>query len=223
MLRLNVTCPPISHKRFLDKGRVMKTIRINLTGLLFRLGLILLSWLSFFWFDSISSILIGVPTLLMLLLVSTLLARGPLSSFAVQISQRQSRISTIIVIALIVAAPLYACYYGMAITNHLVRELGIDVIKTSQLVSSWDDLGARPRYVLAVYQLQEPLESAKQKIEQRLQTEPMWEEGLDYRDRQIYFCTPVVSLGNSIVFEEPEQLSIRLTYRNPEPACFLRN
>jgi hypothetical protein len=201
----------------------MKPIRISLTGLLFRLGLILLSWSSFFWFDAIEGILIGVPTLLVLLLLSTLLARGPLSSFAVEISQRQARISTIIVIALIVAAPLYARYYGMVITNHLVHELGLNTMKISQQVSSWGDLGARSRYVLAVYQLQEPLESAKQKIDQRLQTEPMWEKKLDYRDRQMYLCAPEISLGNLIIFEESDRLIIDLSYANPEPACFLRN
>lgn len=201
----------------------MNTVRIGLGGFVFRLSCIVFSWSFFFWFEAISALLAVLPILLGLLFISVLLARGPLRTFGVHINAKQAQMGTLLVILLTIAAPFYARFYGAQITHHIITEVGIDAVKKSQMVSSWDDLGITPRYVRTVYQLEEPVESAIQKARQRLTVGSDWGEAVDYDNRLIFLCVPHINLGNSIKFGEDEQLIIELTYGNTEPRCLLRS
>jgi hypothetical protein len=208
-----------------------KSVNVSVTSIVVWISVSIwlwsLCWLMPFWFV----ILFVTPFLLGIVVICYMITRRGLLRH-ITIAGQIHWLYPLLVFVVTVSAPLSSYFYGRWIAEQFVQSLGIPVELIDQKVSILEQFGfGERRGVRSNYQIQIPLDDAKERMLERIEQQgrpaptgdPIVDLGWQIsNDGQSAGCASWETTPNSIMILPNGQLFVALLH-NSSPFCRLQN
>ena len=194
------------------------------------LVLIVFSWSLFYWLSTRFVLAWLFPYLLVISLLSWFFSRSCLRWIRIRVGRKEKRLYILLTLILTITAPIFAHAYALWLARDFVEKLGLEAELKNQNVQLVDqlDISMREfnililehphRNVTSVYNLDEPLHEATDKLRNRLQHVYDWtfSEPAEANFFSAKCTTTGWGRGYEILLEENGSLKISLEFGYPD-------